>query len=70
MTAPFAPPPPREVWWIMATLAVLTLAKPFGRRENWLGWVSFLVICAVAAGLGGLLIVGAIRRFCEWRRGG
>ena len=68
MTAPFAPPPPREVWWVLGGLAAFAAVMPFGRGDGWRGWVSFLVICAVAVGLWGLLIVGAVRRFRAWRR--
>ena len=67
MTAPFAPPPPREVYWVLGGMAVFTLVMPLGRREDWLGRVALLIVCGLAAGLWGLMIVAAVRRFRERR---
>ena len=65
MTAPFAPPPPREVYWVVGGMVVFAAAMPFARREDWLGWTALLIVGGLAAGLWGLMIVRAVQRFRE-----
>lgn len=68
MTAPFAPPPSRPVLFVLFAMGVMAIAMPFGRREDWLGWVAFLAIAACAVGIWGLLILGFTRAFLGRRR--
>lgn len=68
MTAPFAPPPPRPVIVVLILLGLFVIALPFGRREDWLGWVAFLVIAAVAVTLWGILLWGVVRKIIEHRQ--
>lgn len=68
MTAPFAPPPSRPVLFVLVAMGVTAVAAPFGRREDWLGWVAFLAIAACAVGIWALLIWGFARTFLESRR--
>ena len=67
MTAPFAPPPPREVRWVLGGMALLAVVMPFGRRDDWLGRLSLTVVAGLAVGLWGLMIAAAVRRFRERR---
>ncbi len=70
MTAPFAPPPSRSVVIIVVGLVAVAVAIPFGRRDDWAGWVAFLTVAAVAVGCWGLLMRGAMRAILQWWRGG
>jgi hypothetical protein len=69
MTAPFAPPPPRPGVMILFGMAAVAAAIPFARRNDWVGWIAFLSVAAVAAGIWGLLAWGVVRAILQWRRG-
>jgi hypothetical protein len=68
MSAPFAPPPHPVVWFVVTGIILVAIAMPFGRRDDWLGWVAFVLVWVVALGLWTLLIGGALRTFIEWYR--
>lgn len=53
---------------LIATVAV-AIAMPFGRREDWIGWLAFLVMAASAVGLWAILIWGFTQRIIDWWRG-
>lgn len=68
MTAPFNPHPHPLIWLIVIGMLGFAIAMPFARREDWLGWISFLAIAGFAVLLWSVLIVGLCIRFLEWRR--
>ncbi|KAA5546911.1 hypothetical protein FYK55_00330 [Roseiconus nitratireducens] len=68
MTAPFAPPPPRSFWLILAAMVAVFLAAPAGRREDWIGWLAFAVMVVAAAGLWSMLALALGRRIVTWWR--
>lgn len=61
MTAPLAPPPSRLGLSVIMALTCVAAAIPFGRREDWLGWLAFLVVAAAAAWVWGVLLWGLWR---------
>ena len=65
MTAPFAPPPSRNVIVVLVALFAAMAVVPFGRRDDWLGWIAFATLVAANIVLWGLLIWGMIRRWRE-----
>jgi hypothetical protein len=52
---------------VLAIIAV-ALAMPFGRRDDWLGWVALFTIWGSALFLWATLIVAFVRRIIEWYR--
>jgi len=68
MTAPFNPHPHPLIWAILIGMIGVAIAMPFVRREDWLGWVSFIAITGFAVFLWVTLIVGFSVRVVEWIR--
>lgn len=68
MTAPFAPPPHPVVWTITIGLIAVTVALPFARRDDWLGWLALCTIAGVSILLWAILIVGLLGRIVAWYR--
>jgi hypothetical protein len=68
MTAPLAPQPTRITWAVVFGLIAVVIAIPFGRREDWVGWLAFLNVATVAIGFASLLIWRAAIAFRGLRR--
>lgn len=68
MTAPFAPPPGWPMFALLAASAAVAIAIPFGRRDDWTGWLALLTISAAAIVIWGMLIWGFVRALRERRR--
>jgi hypothetical protein len=52
---------PWEMKAVLLSMLAVALAAPFGRRDGWLGWFSFLILIMATATIWGLLIRGAWR---------
>ena len=59
---------PWQVRAVLIAMVAVAVAMPFGRREDWIGWLAFLVIAASAIGLWALLIWGFTQEIIEWWR--
>ncbi len=68
MTPPLTRPIPPAFWWILLGCLILAIVMPFGRRDDWLGWLAFIVIVLAAIGIWGLLIFGVVKSFREQRQ--
>ena len=66
MTAPFAPPPSKPVLAVVGAMIVVSIALPFGRRNDWIGTVALVASAAATVVVWGLLIWGLVR---NWREG-
>jgi hypothetical protein len=49
---------PWEMKAVLLSMLAVALAAPLGRREDWLGSISFLILFMAAATIWGLLIRG------------
>ena len=68
MTAPLNPHPHPLIWAILIGMVGFAIAMPFARREDLLGWISFMAIAGFAIFLWATLIVGLSIRLVEWLR--
>ncbi len=66
MTAPFNPHPHPLIWAFVVGLAVVVMASPFGRRDDWLGWISLLAVAAAAVFMWATLISGLAMQIAKW----
>ncbi len=66
MTAPFSSHPPPLVWLIAIGTISMAIAIPFGRRDDWLGWLAFLWMASFAIALSAILIFGIARNVVAW----
>lgn len=69
MTAPLAPSPSPAVWTVVGFMVAVAIVIPFARRDDWLGWLAFLVVFAANVVIWGLLLWAFVRAALEWHRG-
>jgi hypothetical protein len=57
-----------EVKSLLVGVLVLVIAIPFGRREDWIGWLALFAVLACAMGMWALLIRGIVFHTPQWWR--
>jgi hypothetical protein len=53
---------------MLAVCVLFPIALPFGRRDDWIGWIAFSVVAGITIGIWALLIRGmALNKIRWWR---
>lgn len=59
---------PWQVRAILIAMVAVAVAMPFGRREDWIGLLAFLIVWTSAIGLWALVIGRFLQKILEWWR--
>jgi hypothetical protein len=68
MAARFSSLPPLLVWFLSIGAFLSAVAIPFGRRNDWLGWIALLLIAFFAICIWAMLIIGITKSVLAWYR--
>jgi len=70
MASPLGQSPSPAVWVAVAMLVCVVAVIPFGRRDDWLGWVAFLVAAVTLAFFWIMILRTMILAAIDWWRSG